>query len=185
MKSETNTTRSLDIDGMSGDECVKKVTGALKGVEGVSTQNVKVGGATIGADQTGCTAACAAIGVAGYKARESNGPAANGNAKPGASIKHADHYSGGQDSRAGQPRTDANRGGQQGDAQQGSDREGKGGQAQRTGQGQQSGQRSEGQAGTRGENQADRTDSANANRDEKKTGRSNEHSAGKTGGQRN
>ena len=70
MESATMTTRTLDIDGMSGDTCVQKVTGALKGVHGVTTQSVKVGAATIGSDQAGCTAACAAIGTAGFKSRE-------------------------------------------------------------------------------------------------------------------
>jgi len=68
----TTTTRTLDIDGMTGDSCVQKVTGALKGVHGVTTQSVKVGAATIGADSSGCSAACSAIGNAGFKARESS-----------------------------------------------------------------------------------------------------------------
>ncbi len=75
MNTTTTTTRTLAIDGMSGDSCVQKVTGALKGVEGVTTQSVKVGGATLGATQAGCDAACAAIGTAGFKAREDNRPA--------------------------------------------------------------------------------------------------------------
>lgn len=69
MKSATITDRTLEIDGMSGDACVKKVTGALKDVQGVSTRSVKVGAATIEADQAGCEAACAAITQAGYKSR--------------------------------------------------------------------------------------------------------------------
>lgn len=63
------TTRTLKIDGMTGDACIAKVTGALKGVAGVTTHSVKVGSASIGADQNGCTAACAAIDGAGFKAR--------------------------------------------------------------------------------------------------------------------
>lgn len=70
MESATITTRTLDIDGMSGDTCVQKVTGALKNVQGVTTQSVKVGAATIGSDQAGCTAACTALGTAGFKSRE-------------------------------------------------------------------------------------------------------------------
>jgi copper chaperone CopZ len=73
MEAATMTTRILEIDGMTGDDCVNKVRGALKGVRDVSTQNVKVGSATIGADQTGCNAACSAIGAAGFKARETSG----------------------------------------------------------------------------------------------------------------
>jgi copper chaperone CopZ len=70
MESATIRTRTIEIDGMTGDACVQKVTGALKGVHGVTTQSVKVGCATIGADQTGCNAACSAIGNAGFKSRE-------------------------------------------------------------------------------------------------------------------
>lgn len=71
MEPATLTTRTLNIDGMSGDACVNKVTGALKDVQGVTTQSVKVGSAVIGADNHGCTAACNAIGSAGFKAHES------------------------------------------------------------------------------------------------------------------
>ena len=70
MESATITDRTLEIDGMTGDACVQKVTGALRGVNNVTTRSVKVGGATIGADQVGSSAACAAIGTAGFKARE-------------------------------------------------------------------------------------------------------------------
>jgi copper chaperone CopZ len=73
MESATMTTRNLQIDGMTGDVCVSKVRGALKGVPDVTTQDVKVGSATIGADQIGCNAACAAIDTAGFKARETAG----------------------------------------------------------------------------------------------------------------
>lgn len=69
---ETNNlaNRTLEIDGMTGDACIQKVTGVLKNVAGVSTQSVKVGAAHIGADQAGCNAARAALGVAGFKSRE-------------------------------------------------------------------------------------------------------------------
>lgn len=70
MTQSTMTTRNLAIDGMSGDPCIKQVTTALKSVPGISTESVKVGSATIGADDTGCAAACAAISRAGYKAHE-------------------------------------------------------------------------------------------------------------------
>jgi copper chaperone len=70
MEATTIRTRTLEIDGMSCEACVQKVTDALRNVHGVSTQSVKVGSATIGADQAGCSAACAAIGGAGFKARE-------------------------------------------------------------------------------------------------------------------
>lgn len=70
MTTATKTNRTLQIDGMTGEDCCKKVTGALKGVSAVSTRNVKVGSATIEADQAGCTAACKAIDGVGYKAHE-------------------------------------------------------------------------------------------------------------------
>lgn len=70
MQSATIASRTLEIDGMSGDACVQKVTGALKGLQGVTTESVKVGQATIGADPAGCNTACAAIEKAGYKAHE-------------------------------------------------------------------------------------------------------------------
>ena len=70
METATNTTRRLDLEGMTGDDCVQEVTTALKGVPNVTTQSVKVGSAIIGTDQTGCDAACSAINGAGYKACE-------------------------------------------------------------------------------------------------------------------
>ncbi len=63
-------TRTLEIDGMSGDACVKKVTSALKDVNGVETHSVKVGSANIKSDKAGCDAACAGIKSAGYTAHE-------------------------------------------------------------------------------------------------------------------
>jgi copper chaperone CopZ len=84
MESATITTRTLEIDGMSGDACVQKVTGALKGVSGVTTQSVKVGSANIGANQNGCEAACTAINAAGFKAHQGacTPAASNGAAQP-------------------------------------------------------------------------------------------------------
>ncbi len=79
----TKSSRTLQIDGMSGEDCVNKVTGALKGVSNVSTREVKVGTASIEADETGCTAACNAINGVGYKARE-NKRDEQKNEKPGA-----------------------------------------------------------------------------------------------------
>lgn len=66
-----STTRHLEIEGMSGDTCVNKVKESLRNVPNVFTQSVKVGAATIEADQPACTAACTAINGAGYKAKES------------------------------------------------------------------------------------------------------------------
>ncbi len=70
MTTATSMTRNLQIDNMVGEACVQKVTGALKSVKDVTTQSVKVGHAKIESDHSGCDAACAAIGKAGYPARE-------------------------------------------------------------------------------------------------------------------
>jgi hypothetical protein len=70
MASATITNKTLEIDGMKGDLCVHKVTGALNGVRSVVTQSVTVGEATIEADEAGCSLACAAIKSAGYPAGE-------------------------------------------------------------------------------------------------------------------
>ncbi len=56
MESATITTRTLEIDGMSGDARVQRIRGAPRGVHGVSAQSVKMGAATIGANGTGCGA---------------------------------------------------------------------------------------------------------------------------------
>ncbi|MFN5944244.1 MAG: heavy-metal-associated domain-containing protein [Phycisphaerae bacterium] len=76
------TTRTLAIDGMSGDTCVKSVTSALKAVPNVRVDSVKVGSAVIGSDQRGCDAACAGVTKAGFKAKEDMG-AAGANSKSG------------------------------------------------------------------------------------------------------
>lgn len=73
MQTSTATARTLEIDGMTGDACVQKATGVLKSVQGVTTQSVKVGSATIQADQTACDAACATLGRAGFQSREGGG----------------------------------------------------------------------------------------------------------------
>jgi copper chaperone CopZ len=75
MDPKAKATKNLAIDGMTGDECVRKVSGALKSVPDVSTKSVSVGAATIWADEAGCTAACGAVKQAGYKATESAGAA--------------------------------------------------------------------------------------------------------------
>ncbi len=110
METATTTGRTLEIDGMSGDACVQKVTGALKGVHGVSTQSVKVGGAKIQADQAGCAAACAAIGSAGFKVREgactnetSATPNANFAPKTGGTPQSATKIPGGDTARPSTP----------------------------------------------------------------------------------
>lgn len=73
MEATTNTTRTLKIDGMTGDACVKKVTAALRDVPGVSTQSVTVGSATFKGDEAACDAACSAIDAAGYTSHSETG----------------------------------------------------------------------------------------------------------------
>lgn len=58
---------TIAIDGMSGDACVQKVKTALNGIDGVTTQSVRVGEAKISATDAGCDSACDAISGAGYK----------------------------------------------------------------------------------------------------------------------
>lgn len=72
MQSNTKTNRTLAIDGMSGDDCVKKVTGALKSINGVETKSVGVGHAVVSTDDKGYAAACTAISDAGYRTRENS-----------------------------------------------------------------------------------------------------------------
>ena len=82
MDPKTKATKTLAIDGMSGDECVKKVSSAIGAVPDVSAKSVTVGAATIWADDAGCTAACNAVKTAGYKAKEQAPMAAAGAAVP-------------------------------------------------------------------------------------------------------
>lgn len=78
MSTVTSTSRNLEIEGMSGETCVKKVKSALAGISGATVQNVKVGAATITADQETCDSACAAVDAAGYKCHESGSPSTQG-----------------------------------------------------------------------------------------------------------
>lgn len=97
MNTATQTqTRTLEIDGMNGDACVTKVTGALKAVSGVETQSVKVGSATIKSDKAGCDAACTGITAAGFRAHEEVRPGTDGG-------KHADNANDRTHSGKGQP----------------------------------------------------------------------------------
>lgn len=90
MDTPSTNVRELQIDGMSGDACVKKVTEALKPINGVTTQAVKVGSATINANDQGCKAACGAIGAAGYKAHENAGQSGKHEAPGAHDSKTAD-----------------------------------------------------------------------------------------------
>lgn len=72
-KSEAPKTRdrSITVDGMKGDNCISKVTGALKSVKDLSVDSVKLGTVKLRAatrDQS--TAACEAITKVGFKCRE-------------------------------------------------------------------------------------------------------------------
>lgn len=41
---------SIDIEGMSCEHCVAAVTGALRGIDGVEVEEVRIGGATVSYD---------------------------------------------------------------------------------------------------------------------------------------
>lgn len=70
MTPTTKSTRTLKVEGMTGDPSVKKVTDTLNHIEGITTKSVKAGIATINADQKGCDAACKALKAAGFKTSE-------------------------------------------------------------------------------------------------------------------
>lgn len=81
----TKSSRTIKIDGMKGEDCCKKVNGALKSVSNIETHKVEVGSAKIEADHAGCTAACKAIDGAGFKAHadESKNDQPNGRNQDG------------------------------------------------------------------------------------------------------
>ncbi len=62
--------RTIQIDGMTGEECIQKVTGALKNIRGVTTHSVILGSAAIGTDAAGSSNACAILEGVGFRARE-------------------------------------------------------------------------------------------------------------------
>ncbi|MGJ8636558.1 MAG: heavy-metal-associated domain-containing protein [Phycisphaerales bacterium] len=70
MQSATHSIHTLNIDGMNGDTCIKKVTHALKDVKDIVTKSVKLGSASIDASQDGTNAACKAISSIGFKTHE-------------------------------------------------------------------------------------------------------------------
>lgn len=67
METTSKSVRNIDIKGMNGNDCVQKVSGALKAVSGVQVHSVRVGSAKIEADQAGCDEACKAITAAGFE----------------------------------------------------------------------------------------------------------------------
>ena len=99
----TKASHTLKIDGMTGDVCVQKVTAALKGINGITTQSVKVGEATILADQAGCKAACTAISGAGFPATELNHDAASKNGTAAHGKDTAANAANNQPATQGQP----------------------------------------------------------------------------------
>jgi copper chaperone len=66
------TTKTLQIEGMSCGHCVKAVTMALQDLPGVEVKDVRVGAATIEADESAVTAAqlAQAIEEAGFTLAE-------------------------------------------------------------------------------------------------------------------
>jgi copper chaperone CopZ len=67
MDSNKKSDMTITIDGMSGDACVQKVKASLNGIDGVTTQSVRMGEAKISATEAGCDSACDAISGAGFK----------------------------------------------------------------------------------------------------------------------
>jgi len=75
--------KTIEISGMTGDECVQKVVAALKAVSGVQIDAVQVGKATVVCNYPlAIEAACKAITSAGYKARALGVPGAAPAATP-------------------------------------------------------------------------------------------------------
>lgn len=115
MESTTPSNRTLEIDGMHGEACVQKVTSALKGVRGVTTQSVQVGSANITADETACSAACGAVGASGYKVRERGAAGQSGQPTQGSSANQGSPTNQGYPSNQGNQSnqgTQGNQGGQ-------------------------------------------------------------------------
>ncbi len=68
-------THTLRIDGMHDETCEDRVRAALGSVEGVATDAVRIGGATIRCEPPGeLSAACAAITAAGFRVWEARAP---------------------------------------------------------------------------------------------------------------
>lgn len=65
------TMKTIQIDGMKGDLCVKEVDKALRELDGVEVKSVSVGSAVVECASTAaCDACCEAIDDAGYTAHE-------------------------------------------------------------------------------------------------------------------
>jgi len=70
MQPASSSIRSLRINGMDSDSCIKKVTDALREVKGVRIRSVSLGTANIDTDQAGCDAACTAVSARGFETKE-------------------------------------------------------------------------------------------------------------------
>lgn len=75
------TTKIIQIDGMSGNDCVQEVKQALDGLDGVEVKSVAVGTAVLECDdEAACASACQAIDGAGYTAKAKDGQGGSQNA---------------------------------------------------------------------------------------------------------
>lgn len=70
MQPASSSIRLLRINGMDSDSCIKKVTDALRDVQGVRIRSVRLGTANIDTDQAGCDAACTAVSARGFETKE-------------------------------------------------------------------------------------------------------------------
>ena len=68
--STKTTTRTISIDDMKGETCIRQVTTALGSVKGIATKSLSVGSATLACDNdAACDAAVKAITAAGFPAK--------------------------------------------------------------------------------------------------------------------
>lgn len=82
---DASQTRTIEIDGMTGDSCISRITATVNAVDGVAVVSAELGSATITCDNpTRAHAACTAINAMGFKARTLPLPGAKGNRQPGA-----------------------------------------------------------------------------------------------------
>lgn len=66
-------TRTIEIEGMNSDACIREVKDAINSVDGVSTESIRKGSATIECkNQQQFEQACRAVESAGYRTRESD-----------------------------------------------------------------------------------------------------------------
>jgi copper chaperone CopZ len=71
MKTQSKT-RTIEIEGMNSDACIREVKDAINSVDGVSTESIRKGSATIECrNQQQFEQACMAVESAGYRTKES------------------------------------------------------------------------------------------------------------------